>query len=229
MGGPTKAYVGTATLVAALALGASAASGAKVENGNFERGNLSGWQTTYYPHPDVPGGEWFVYGDIMRPDARRGGDVPPPPQGQFGALTDQGTASAQILSQAVDLAPGKRHKLRFKLAYSNQNTLNRPTHRRGDLSGFITPRTLRLNRTNQQFRMDVMKPGAPIKSVKGKHVLESVYRTDRGDPNVRGFRTIRANLTPYAGKKVRLRFAVVATEAPLNAAIDAVKIKTKND
>ena len=26
-----------------------------------------------------------------------------------------------------------------------------------------------------------MKPGAPIKSLKNKHVLDRVYRTDRGD------------------------------------------------
>jgi hypothetical protein len=74
-----------------------------------------------------------------------------------------------------------------------------------------------------------MKPGAPIKSLKDKHVLDRVYRTDRGDANRRNYRTIKADLTDYAGDRVRLRFAVVVTEAVLNVGIDAVKIKTKND
>jgi hypothetical protein len=220
-----KAYVGTATLALALALGPSTASAANVENGDFERGNLSGWQTTNYPNPDEPFGEWFAYGDIMRPDIRRGG-IPLPPQGQFGAVTNQVNISGQILSQVVELKPGKRHKLRFKLAYQDQDN-KRLSSRRG-VPNFITPRTLALNRRNQQFRMDVIERDAPIKSVKRKHVLERVYRTERGDPNARGFRTITANLTPYAGEKVRLRFAVVVTESPLNVAIDAVKIKTKD-
>jgi hypothetical protein len=220
-----KAYVGTATLLAALALGTSAASAAKVENGNFERGNLSGWQTTYYPMPDDPFGEWFVYGDIMRPDMRRGG-LPLPPQGQFGAVTNQINLSGQILSQVVELKPGKRHKLRFKLAYQDQDN-PRLDSRRG-VPSFITPPTLALNRPNQQFRMDVIERDAPIKSVKRKHVLERVYRTETDDPNARGFRKVTANLTPYAGEKVRLRFAVVVTESPLNVAIDAVKVKTKD-
>ena len=75
-----------------------------------------------------------------------------------------------------------------------------------------------------------MKPGAPIKSLKNKHVLDRVYRTDRGDresPDLPGDEG-RSD-SDYAGDKVRLRFAVVVTEAVLNVGIDAVKIKTKND
>lgn len=220
----------TIVAVAALAgLGvlAASASAARVTNGDFERGNLSGWQKDFAG----PGG-WFAYEGVFAP--LRGpvvGFVPAPPQGQFGAISDQGMPSRMILSQVVDLKPGKKHKLKFKLAYNNTNT-GGPRLRRRGLEGFFTPRHFRFNkaaRPNQQFRMDVMKPGAPIKSLKDKHVLDRVYRTDRGDANRRNYRTIKADLTDYAGDRVRLRFAVVVTEAVLNVGIDAVKIKTKND
>ena len=96
--------------------------------------------------------------------------------------------------------------------------------------GFFTPNHFRFGkaaRSNQQFRMDVMRLGANIKSLKDKDVLEEVYVTERGDARRRVYRTVTANLTDLAGKTVRLRFAVVVTEAQLNVGVDAVKVKTK--
>jgi hypothetical protein len=204
-----QAWIATAGAIAALGLAPGIAGAAKVKNGGFEAGNLGGWQKTYYPSPADPAGAWNIYGEIMR------GMLPSPPQGDFAAITSQGDPSAQILSQVVKLRDNRRHKLSFQLAYINSN------------EAFHTPASLAVAGDNQQFRMDVMKAGAPIRSVKGKHVLERVYRTDEGDPNLRDYGRVTANLTPYAGEEVRLRFAVVVTESVLNAGIDAVKIRTK--
>ena len=216
-----------AAALAGLGVSAASASAARVANGDFERGNLSGWQKDF-----SEGAGWFIYdgpfGPLRGPAPPR---FPGPPQGEFGAITDQGNPSRMILSQVVDLQPGKKHKLKFKLAYNNTAT-GKPRLRRGGFAGFFTPKSLKFNkaaRPNQQFRMDVMKPGAPIKSLKNKHVLDRVYRTDRGDRNRRPYRAVKADLSDYAGDRVRLRFAVVVTEAVLNVGIDAVKIKTKND
>jgi hypothetical protein len=204
----TVLAVGAAAVLAAAAAPASAA---KVVNGGFERGNLSGWNTFYYPSEGEPIGEWSLYSVVPR-----GVPIfPLPPQGQTAAFTDQGEVSGQILSQVVKLRKDRRHRLSFQLGWIN------------DTEDFATPPTLALVDPNQQFRMDVMKPGAPIKSVKNKDVLERVHRTDVGDPNQRGFRSVTANLTRYAGEKVRLRFAVAVTENRLHALLDAVKIRTK--
>ena len=125
-----------------------------------------------------------------------------------------------------------RHKLKFKLAYRNENAGGpiMPV-RRGSFPGFRTPHHFRFGkaaRPNQQFRMDVMKPDAPIKSLKAKHILERVYITERGDGNNRNSRAVKEDLTEHAGERVRLRFAVVVTEAPLNVGVDTVKIKSKD-
>jgi hypothetical protein len=208
-----------------LALAAGSASAARVVNGGFERGDLSGWQKDF-----AGPGEWFAYSGVFPPDTRGMGPsltVPAPPVGNFGAMSDQGMPSRVILAQDVKLKRNRRHRLSFQLAYANQNA-GKPRGTFGP--GFYTPHSFGFSkaaRPNQQFRMDVLEAGAPIKSLQNADILERVYRTDVGDPNRRSYRRITANLTKYAGERVLLRFAVVVTEAPLNVGIDAVKVKSK--
>lgn len=201
-----------ATGVTLFALGAGSASAAKVTNGDFETGTLTGWDTDFFGL-----GEWFVHeGELPR---QRGGLIFPPPQGQYAAAADQSGPSAVFLSQVVKLRKDRRHRLNFLLYYFNQT-----------LDGFRTPNHFRFGPAaapNQQLRMDVMKPEAPIRSLKGKHVLKNVYKTERGDSHFREYSPVKAGLTRFAGERVRLRFAVVATEPRFVAGIDAVKVKTK--
>jgi hypothetical protein len=213
-------WIASVGAVAVLTLGAGTAGAATVENGNFETGDLEGWDTDSFGS-----GGWGVYSV-----ARLGPPIPVPPQGASAALSSQGDPSAAMLSQVVKLERGKRHKLKFKLAYDNTNT-GAPRLRRGDFPGFWTPNHFRFGAAagpNQQFRMDVMKPNAPIKSAKAKHVLERVYVTERGDSNHRNYFTVKESLTEHAGEKVRLRFAFAVTEAPLYVGIDAVKIRSQS-
>lgn len=215
------------TAAMTIGLGTTLAGAAHVSNGNFERGNLSGWEQDYLPGPQ--GGLWFAhegpFSDIAKPRGPVPATLPAPPQGDFAAVADQNDPKAQFLSQVVKPKPDQRHRLRFHLAYRNRNTGSKM---RGDgMPGFITPRTFSRAVANQQFRMDVMKPNAPIGSLRADHVLKRVYRTEVGDRNVRPYRRVRANLTKLAGRKVRLRFAIVVTEAPLHVGIDAVKVKSK--
>ena len=212
-------WIASVGALAVLTLGAGTAGAATVENGNFETADLEGWDTDSFG----PGG-WGVYSV-----ARLGPPIPAPPQGASAALAGQGMPSAAMLSQVVKLERGKRHKLKFKVAYNNANT-GKP-RQRGFFPGFRTPNHFKFSKAaapNQQFRMDVMKPDAPIRSLKAKHVLESVYITERGDPNAKDYFTVRQNLTEHAGEKVRLRFAFAVTEAPLSVGVDAVKIRSKN-
>jgi hypothetical protein len=226
-----QAWIATLGAVALLTLGTGTASAATVENGNFESGDLEGWDVDSFAL-----GGWFEYEGELSP-LRRGSEfgalrrgltpLPAPPQGQFGAASQQASPSAAFLSQVVKLERRMRHKLKFKLAYRNFNT-GAP---RGGIPGFHTPNHFRFGKAaapNQQFRMDVMKPDAPINSAKAKHILERVYITERGDPNSRNYRTVKEDLTQHAGEKVRLRFGFVVTEAPLNVGVDAVKIKSKD-
>ena len=108
----------------------------------------------------------------------------------------------------------------FKLYYKNK------------AAGFHTPNNLdpdagtptEPNR-NQQYRVDVMKRGAPVDSVKKRHVLANVFRTEVGDPLKLKPTLITFDLTPFAGKKVRIRFAEVDNQGQFLASVDKVKVK----
>lgn len=207
-------------LATALAV-AAAAQAAPVKNGGFERGNLSGWQKHHYPDGEC--GFWEAYrGTWAPPSLSRRGDVvepeiPRPPQGKWAAVAFQPRcASAQVLSQVVKLKKNRKHELSFRLAYDNL------------YEDFFTPDTFRLGpAANQQVRVDVLKAKAPIRSFRPNHILKRVFRTNSGDRRVRSYRRVTANLSKFAGKKVKLRFAVAVNEAPIAVGLDAVKIRSQ--
>src|SRR5262249_9629569 len=88
----------TAVSVAVLAA-PPAAHAAVITNGDFETGNLSGWQV------QAPAsGSWSAYSGTTSPifhDA-----LAAPPQGSFAAVTEQTTTGTRILYQDVALEPG---------------------------------------------------------------------------------------------------------------------------
>jgi|HigsolmetaAR202D_1030399.scaffolds.fasta_scaffold09159_3 hypothetical protein len=202
-----------AALVAALAL-AGTAQAANVKNGGFEKGSLKGWQKQAIPGDLC--GRWSVYSGELR-GIGSGAIYPPPPQGSWAALARQPSCpSAQVLSQVVKLKAKQTHKLSFQIAYDNEHTR------------FFTPKTFDVaGPDNQQVRVDVLKANAPVLSFKSKHILKRVYLTKRNAPTTRSFHKVTANLSRFAGKKVRLRFGVAVNWQPLTVALDDVKIKSK--
>jgi hypothetical protein len=60
-----------------------------------------------------------------------------------------------------------------------------------------------------------------------QHVLKEVFGTEPGDPLSQAPKKVSVKLTKFAGKKVRLRFAEVDNQFFFNAAVDAVKLKSK--
>src|SRR5262245_44510 len=86
--------------LSALPAGAGAAG---VVNGDFETGNLSGWQV-YNTNDD---GNWFAYtGTSVSTPFEFPLPVPPPPQGLFAAITAQGGPGTHVLFQDIAVASG---------------------------------------------------------------------------------------------------------------------------
>ncbi|HET7120909.1 MAG TPA: hypothetical protein VFI17_06615 [Solirubrobacterales bacterium] len=177
------------------------ASAATVVNGDFETGDLSGWQEVN----ETGGGSWFTYSS-----AEAGGFFSPP-SGNFAAVDDQGGPDLDVLYQDVFLEPGYTHQLALWLYYESSEPISAPP-------------TLSLEVENQQVRVDVMRPTAPINSVAPGDILATVFANKAGDSQVLPPTHLTADLSAFAGQTVRLRIANAVTEGPFNSAIDGVSI-----
>src|SRR5207253_5889980 len=97
-----------------------------------------------------------------------------------------------------------------------------------------SPETLDYNVSpNQHVRVDIMDPTALVDDV-GAGVLRNIFITTPGDPLVTTapgnqlttpvYRTIVADLSAFAGKTIRLRFAEVDNQSFLQMGIDSVRV-----
>jgi hypothetical protein len=77
---------------------------------------------------------------------------------------------------------------------------------------------------NQQVRVDVLKPNAPIESLSPNDILATVYATTNGSPQELAPTLLSANLSAFADQTVRLRIAAAAQQGPLFAGVDDVAI-----
>lgn len=200
-------------------LAPSGAAAANVVNGGFESGNLSGWHV----HQATEAGNWFAYEGVAAPiGSKRGAEpVQGPPQGLFAAVADEANPDTLILYQDVGLGAGLSHRLSLLAYYNSYEPIAVPT-----------PDTLSVDEEvlagqgNQQYRIDVMRPDAPIESVDPADILRTVFQTKPGDPKKMQPTKLTADLTQFAGQTVRLRVATAAHEEVLNAGVDAVSISS---
>jgi hypothetical protein len=211
-------------------LAPSSAEAANVVNGGFESGTLRGW-SVYQANPF---GDWFAYQGAETPigvnrKKQSLGHTEPiqlPPQGTYAAVTDEIEPDTLILYQDVALESGSDYQLSLIAYYDAYKPIAIPTP--DTLS--IAPEALQLPngkfQENQQFRIDVMKPDAPLESLDPTDVLRTVFATKPGDRPTMAPRTLTANLSAFAGQTVRLRIANTVTEEVFNAGVDAVSISS---
>lgn len=183
--------------LAAVSLPASAQP--VIVNGSFETGNFNGW--TVFQQPGSSG-DWFVYeGAEFFP-------LPPPPSGQYAAVTDQTDPSSQILFQDI-FVPGGQSALCSVIVYYFNSAG----------SFVIGPGLAYTLGPNQQARIDIISTDADPFTV-SSGVLLNIFQTLPGDPNELGYTTLEFDLSPYAGTTVRFRAAEVDNQGEFNFAID---------
>lgn len=196
-----------------LALPALAAA-TTVVNGNFETGSLAGWSQVSDTEISEDGA-WFAYSGTANPfEVGESPPVPAPPQGSFAAITAQGGPGARFLYQDVALEPGYSHVLTLIAYYQS-------------IAALVTPEPNVLSAAgepNQQYRIDVIKPTAPIDTLEPADILATVLQTETGDPETMAAKTMTADLTAFGGQTVRLRFSEVDNKGFFNAGVDAVSI-----
>jgi D-alanyl-D-alanine carboxypeptidase len=180
---------------------------------DFESGALTGWQA-------VGGGSggWFVYSDGHKPpdpaqsDPNAPFDVPDPPQGKFAAVTDMNGPGTRILYR--DLRLKGRFSLQVTVFYTGVGPLSSPA-----TLAYDSPEA------NQQFRIDLVAPSAPIDSVAKGDVLVNLFGTSPADPARRQPTEVSSDLSAWAGQTVRLRLATTDNGGPLRVGVDNIRFQ----
>ena len=161
-------------------------------------------------------GGWFVYSDGQEaPDPDQSDpnvpfDVPDPPQGKFAAVTDMSSPDAH---PHRDVELDGRYTLHLTAFYAGS-------------APFSSPHTLAHDAdANQQFRIDLIRPSAPIDSVAKADVLVNVFHTLSGDPPNRQISDVNVDLSRWAGQTVRLRLAQTDNRGPLRVGVDDIRLE----
>jgi len=180
---------------------------------DFESGAISDWQTV-----GSGSGDWFVYTngqeapDPAQSDPNAPFDLPDPPQGKFAVVTDMDGPGTRILYRDVGL--DGRFTLHLSVFYAGTGP-------------FSSPETLAHDgaEANQQFRIDLVGPSAPIDSVEDDDVLVNVFHTAPGDPSRLEPTDVSVDVSPWAGQTVRLRLAGTDNQGPLRVGVDNVRFE----
>jgi len=180
---------------------------------DFESGALTGWRAV-----GAGSGGWFAYTsgskapDPALSDPNVPFDLPNPPQGKFAAVSDTNAPGTRILYRDVRLHG--RLRLHLTAFYAGAG-------------GLSSPQSLAYDepRTNEQFRIDLVAPSAPIDSVARRDILAKIFATSAGGPDRREPSTITADLSRWAGRTVRLRLAVTDNSGPLRAGVDDIRFE----
>jgi hypothetical protein len=219
--GRLLAAVATVVLGAALlGVGAATASAATqlVTNGDFETGTLEGWTTT--DQTGSHAAEWVVYSRGQAEEPLNKGQFPLPPAGEHAALTPNFAAAVDTtyLYQDIALPPASADRLSMYLFYESEDPIAVPVPNTLAVSesGFAQP--------NQQVRVDVLKPNAPIESISPNDILATVYASKIGDPSELAPTVVTADLSAFAGQTVRLRIADAVQEGRMIVGVDGVSI-----
>jgi hypothetical protein len=223
-------------LVALVALFAAVGiAEAKVKNGNFEKGNLSNWNS----ETSAPGNEWVVYtnktrNDITNPMMRGGISVYhlPKTKGKYSPVISMGGPGHNVLYRELKV-PKKAKELKLQAFWGNQGS-----------SWVFSGSFKAQNDGDQYWSIDLLDPSSNPESAKSKDVLANIFKPDpqslppvlprsygsaaRGasgstTPYISSWKKFSAKVKKYRGEKVLLRLAEVDTQSYNYVGIDNVK------
>ena len=194
----------SATGVVSGVTGTATFSDASLANGSFETGSLSGWATSQ----DVPHFKWSAYAGTCSPISGR--PVVPPPQGCWGATSDETGPSYKILYQDVTVPTVGPKVLSFILYYRSE-------------TGFSGNSTV-INAQQQRYRVDLVRTTAAITSLAPSDVLRVLFDTQAGAPQTMAPTLMTFDLSAFAGQTVRLRFASMTCCFFMRASVDDVRL-----
>jgi len=212
-----KLFLVTFALIALGAGVAYAASAPSIPNGDFEKGNLSGWKTG-----DTAGDNpWFVYTASQRGK----GDVPsdiPKPRGKYSAGVQQFSSPGVNYLTRVLKVPADATTLKMNYFWNNYSSLAP-----GGAPAWTFPGTWSVGGglgTIQYLTLDLLKSSASPRTTSKSAILKTIFRPKAGvTPAVSGWRSGSVDVSRFRGKKIKLRYIVGVNYAPMPIGFDDLK------
>jgi len=224
-----KLFLVTFALIALGAGVAYAASAPSIPNGDFEKGNLSGWKTG-----DTAGNNpWFVYTASQRGK----GDVPsdiPKPRGKYSAGVQQFSSPGVNYLTRVLKVPADATTLKMNYFWNNYSSrapgrAPRSASAAGDGGApvWTFPGTWSVGGglgTIQYLTLDLLKSSASPRTTSKSAILKTIFRPKAGvTPAVSGWRSGSVDVSRFRGKKIKLRYIVGVNYAPMPIGFDDLK------
>ncbi len=222
-----KLFLVTFALIALGAGVAYAASASKIPNGDFEKGNLSGWKTG-----DTAGtNPWFVYTASQRGT----GDVPsdiPKPRGKYSSGVQQFSDPGVNYLTRVLKVPADATTLKMNYFWNNYSgrapgRAPRSVRGGGGALTWIFPGTWSISGgfgTIQYLTLDLLKSSASPRTTSKSAILKTIFRPKAGvTPAVSGWRSGSVDVSRFRGKKIKLRYIVGVNVAPMPIGLDDLK------
>ncbi|MEQ8515355.1 MAG: hypothetical protein RIC38_07105, partial [Chromatocurvus sp.] len=184
---------------------------AQITNPGFESGDLSGWNAVVSGQADpiaVTSGETVT----------SAGTISPSLSDNFYAFTSQGGPGSSFLTQDFTVQAGT-NRIFFDIAINN------------DGGSFVTPDPISFDfsgSSNQQARFDILAPGASFDTEDPADIIATGFQTQPGDPLSSDWERfdidVSAELAPFVGQTVTLRFVQVDNQGFFNLAIDNLSV-----
>ncbi len=210
--------------------GAGAGNSDGPSNGGFETGKFKPW------NPEAgAAGVWSVYDSSSSTPF----PFPAPAEGNFAVWAAQFSPTVMTLTQKFRLKQSKPAFLSFWLGYEMDFLCPICGPPIGP-TGSTAPSTFApkipiclpdapkgqddLDLTcDQELRVDVLKANADPGTTDGHDILATLFTSDLVGPSL-GWTYLTYDLTPFAGRNIKLRFLISASVGPIFATIDGVKL-----
>jgi hypothetical protein len=201
-----------AVLCAALCLPLAAL--AQVSNPGFETGDVSGWTVQ-------TNGSAFSIQVVSGTTETDAGTIDPSLSDDFYAFTSQSGPGSSFLAQTFEVQPGV-NRIFFDIAINNS------------VSDYFVPDPLSFDFNggpNQQARFDILVPGAALTTADPDDIIVTGFQTQSGDPLTQDWTRydidVSAELAPFEGQTVTLRFVQVDNQGFFNLALDNLSVGTR--
>lgn len=213
-------------LIAVFLAGSVTAVASSIPNGDFEKGNFSGWKTMGSEFSS-----WSVYDGSERqlpgpPGAR---PLAPKPLGKYASKLEQDEASTNYLTKTLFI-PRSATNLSVKLFWINRGSpppaVPSIASTRAVTGYWRFPGSWSTTGDGIQFfRLDIVKPGASGFTTEDSDILATLFQPTIGSTRARsrGWKTERINVSRFQGQKIKLRLVEGDNRGFLNVGLDRLR------